>query len=107
MNCWEHKKCGREEGGSNCEEFGICPAYTETRTNGIHNGINGGRCCWVIAGTICGGVVQGTFAQKVLTCMRCDFYGVVLKEEGEDNFIKPTKIYELIKEPATYCTNDK
>ncbi|MGD0283853.1 MAG: two-CW domain-containing protein, partial [Dissulfurispiraceae bacterium] len=27
MNCWEFKKCGREMGGVNIEQLGVCPAY--------------------------------------------------------------------------------
>lgn len=64
MNCWEYKKCGREKGGSKSLELGVCPAYTE----------NAGDACWLVAGTFCGGEVQGTEAQKHHNCMRCDFY---------------------------------
>ncbi len=63
MNCWEFKKCGREKGGAKVAEFGVCPAYP-----------NGGTDCAKIAGTFCGGQVQGSFAQKVANCMQCDFY---------------------------------
>jgi len=62
-NCWEFKKCGREKGGSKVAEMGVCPA------NPAH-----GRDCWMVAGTFCGGKVQGTFAQKKGTCMTCDWY---------------------------------
>jgi hypothetical protein len=50
--------------------------------DGVHNGTNAGRACWVIAGTMCEGQVQGTFAQKYKNCGVCDFYKSVLKEEG-------------------------
>ncbi len=63
MNCWEFKKCGREAGGAKIKELGICPAYP------IH-----GKSCAHIAGTFCGGKVQGTFASKLVNCMQCDFY---------------------------------
>lgn len=63
MNCWEFKKCGREEGGAKIAELGVCPAYP-----------NDGRRCAHIAGTLCGGKVQGCFASKVATCMQCEFY---------------------------------
>ena len=65
-NCWEFKVCGREPGGSKVNEFGVCPAAIDKKVNGIHDGINGGRCCWAVAGTLCGGVVQGTFSKKML-----------------------------------------
>ncbi|WP_446011497.1 two-CW domain-containing protein [Candidatus Electrothrix sp.] len=63
MNCWEYKLCGREKGGVHAEKKGICPAYPD----------NGKRCARV-AGTLCGGKVQGEFVMKLLSCMKCDFY---------------------------------
>ena len=81
-NCWEFKKCGREPGGSKAAEFGACPATLETRTGGVNRGIRGGRACWAIAGTLCGGAVQGTFAAKLPNCRACDFYRKVKTEEG-------------------------
>ncbi len=81
-NCWEHKKCGREEGGKNAKDMGVCPAFTETRLDGVHDGKNGGRACWAVAGTFCKGEVQGTFALKYKDCEKCDFYQTVRQEEG-------------------------
>ena len=81
LNCWEFKKCGREPGGSKVEELGVCPAAIEERTDGIHGGKNGGRVCWAISGTLCGGKVQGTHAMKVGNCLNCEFYQIVQKEE--------------------------
>jgi len=83
-NCWEFMDCEREPGGSKVKELGVCVAATETRLNGIHGGINGGRACWAIAGTLCDGKVQGTFAQKIDDCMDCDFYQLVYEENKED-----------------------
>ncbi len=54
MYCWEFKKCGRQQ---------TCPAYPQQ-----------GNHCARIAGTLCGGKVQGTFAAKLPNCMQCDFY---------------------------------
>ncbi|MCP4613100.1 MAG: hypothetical protein GY845_30775 [Planctomycetes bacterium] len=62
-NCWEAKKCGRIPGGSNVAEFGICPAYP-----------NDGRNCWNVAGTFCGGKIQGSSADKAGGCLVCNFY---------------------------------
>ena len=62
-NCWEIKKCGRIPGGNKVKELGICPAYP-----------NGGKICWRIAGTFCGGEVQGYAAQKLKSCSQCNFY---------------------------------
>ena len=81
-NCWEIKKCGRHEGGEHVHDLGICPATKEKRLHGVHDGENAGRACWVVAGTLCKGEVQGSFAQKYKNCERCDFYQSVRKEEG-------------------------
>jgi hypothetical protein len=80
-NCWDVMKCGRQAGGRNILEFGVCPASTESRLDGIHEGKNAGRACWVVAGTMCHGIPQGTFAQKTRNCGRCPFYLSVRSEE--------------------------
>jgi len=84
VNCWEWKKCGRQEGGARVAELGVYPAASAERINGAHCGLNGGRACWALAGTLCGGQVQGTFAAKLSNCMVCDFYKLVAQEEGAD-----------------------
>lgn len=63
MNCWEYKQCGREKGGINAKKKGVCPAYPDR-----------GKVCARVAGTLCGGKVQGEFVMKLLSCMKCDFY---------------------------------
>jgi hypothetical protein len=83
MNCWEFRQCGRELGGDKTAELGICPAALDTRLNGVHGGKNAGRGCWMVAGTLCNGIVQGTFAQKMKNCTDCDFYNAVRIEEKE------------------------
>jgi len=80
-NCWEFKGCGREPGGKNSSALGVCPATTDDRLNGVHEGKNGGRTCWMIAGTLCGGKVQGTFGMKYKNCEVCDFYQKIREEE--------------------------
>lgn len=81
-NCWECKKCGRQPSGDKVAEFGVCPAATSTEYDGKNGGKNAGRYCWKIAGTFCGGVVQGTFAQKEVNCVVCPFFKKVREEEG-------------------------
>ena len=81
-NCWSFKRCGREPGGKNVQELGICPASVERKLHGIHDGDCAGRACWVVAGTFCGGQSQGTFAQKYHNCEICEFYQMVKEEEG-------------------------
>lgn len=81
INCWEFKKCGRTPGGPKAAELGVCPA-AHTDAGHSNGGSHGGRICWAVAGTLCGGKVQGTFAQKVANCMTCEFYLAVKREEG-------------------------
>ncbi len=81
-NCWESRRCGREPGGPREPELGACPAATEQRLDGVHGGRASGRACWVVAGTLCGGVVAGSFAAKHENCRACSFYDRVLREEG-------------------------
>lgn len=80
-NCWEYKNCGREPGGKRATELGICPVTTHEQLMGAHEGINAGRACWVVAGSLCGGKVQGAYAQKLSNCWRCDFMNKVKQEE--------------------------
>jgi hypothetical protein len=63
LNCWEFKQCGREAGGAKAKELGVCPAYPDH-----------GHSCAKLAGTLCGGRVQGSFAQKLTSCLQCKFY---------------------------------
>jgi len=95
LNCWEFKKCGREEGGAKVSEFGVCPSVTEKRLDGVHGGKNAGRACWVVAGSMCGGKLQGTFAQKYENCQLCDFYQKVKEEEGAGYQLSITLLNKL------------
>lgn len=79
LNCWEFKKCGREPGGAKIEE---CLAAKDSEIDGTNSGKKGGRVCWALAGTLCGGEVQGEFASKMDNCIVCDFYHTVSNEES-------------------------
>ncbi len=81
VNCWEHKNCGRQPGGHKVADLGICPVTTFADLDGAHGGKNAGRACWAIAGSLCGGKIQGTYAQKLHNCWRCDFMNKVKREE--------------------------
>jgi signal transduction histidine kinase len=65
MKCWEFNKCGVDnlDGSVHIK----CPAYP-----------NYGRICWVVAGTFCGGKVNGVIAHKIGDCKKCKFYKRVL-----------------------------
>ena len=56
--CWEYMECGRDVNNEV-----KCPAYPHF-----------GQVCWAVAGTLCSGKVQGTFAQKIDDCRNCRFY---------------------------------
>jgi len=96
QNCWDFKKCGRQPGGAKVSELGVCPVATEVRTNGMNSGRNGGRVCWAIAGSLCGGQVQGSFVSKLGNCMKCEFYQLVGMEEGP-NHQSSKEILEKLK----------
>jgi len=81
-NCWEIKNCGREPGGARAMEMGICTAAVDTISDGRNDGVNAGRYCWRVAGTFCGGKVQGNMADKIMDCVECEFFLQVKEEEG-------------------------
>lgn len=99
LNCWEFKKCGREK-AANGDASGTCPAVHEAKLHQVHGGSQAGRACWVVAGTMCGGVKQGTFAKKYDNCEKCDFYQLVKREEGA-NFQLSVILLRRLKESPT------
>lgn len=99
LNCWEVMKCGRGPGEILSNKLEICPVATEKRLDGEHGGRQAGRACWVVAGTFCGGKVQGTFAKKFNACKTCVFYEKVVEEEGDD-FQKSFTLLKQLKKPA-------
>ncbi len=82
LNCWEYKNCGREPGGSNVTELGVCPAAIEESFDGVNRGENAGRICWFLSRTLCAGIVQGDFESKHKSCFKCPFFDKVRTEEG-------------------------
>jgi len=74
QNCWEFFNCGRQIVGAKVDEMGGCPAATDVALDGLNSGKNGGRICWSVVDTLCGGQVEGTFAQKQRLCLKCDFF---------------------------------
>ena len=81
VNCWEHMRCERQPGGAKTRELGVCPVPTHSEFHGAHGGTNAGRACWLIAGSLCNGSVQGTYAQKLSACWRCEFFNKVKSSE--------------------------
>ena len=96
LNCWEYKKCGRQPQGPHVKELGLCPASVELSLDEVHEGTNAGRACWIVSGTLCKGLIQGTFAQKYTNCEVCDFYRLVRTEEGP-NFVYSSVLLAKVK----------
>jgi CRP-like cAMP-binding protein len=86
--------CGREQGGESSVEYGVCPAAADPSFDGINSGKFGGRICWAVAGTFCGGCTQGSFVDKRPSCLNCDFYQMVQDEEGMSN--RQTKFLQFL-----------
>jgi CRP-like cAMP-binding protein len=82
LNCWEFMNCKRQPGGAEADKDSICIAAADSSYDGINSGENAGRICWAVAGTCCGGEIQGTFAEKRDSCTSCPFYRLVQEEEG-------------------------
>lgn len=111
LNCWEFKKCGREPSGNKVLTRGLCPVALEIAADGIHNGKNGGRCCWVITNSVYEGNT-GAFAWK-----EADNAGnaisISLLRNQKSSFSRPdpvifNKTYEKIMEtfpPHQYLGN--
>lgn len=57
--CWQAKECNQVD----------CPAFGRKHLR-----------CWLIAGTYCGGEIQGRFAQKLGDCSKCDVYSQAVGE---------------------------
>ena len=91
-NCWEVKRCMK------CIKIlrdEACPVCKETKLDGVHGGVNGGRACWTIPHTKCGGSAQGSFGEKFIDCVNCDFYNMVKKEEGDSFQLSATILSKL------------
>ena len=100
LNCWEFQKCGRSPGGAKITEHDVCPAATASSNNGLNRGRNGGRICWAIAGTLCDAKVTGTHAKEKFSCMNCDFFKLVSKEEKIDEYVilTPSQLNKFLAE---------
>lgn len=91
-DCWVIKACGREPGGENVGELGVCPAALPNEYGGVNRGRHAGRFCWAVAGTLCGGEAQGTYAKKLLNCIDCEFLKRVNDDEGHEFVLTPQQI---------------
>jgi hypothetical protein len=96
MNRWEFMRCGRQPGGNKVAQLGVCRAAIASDAHGLNGGLNGGRVCWVVRGTLCGGTVQRTFAAKMSRCTSCEFYKLVKEEEGE-GYLDSASLLKIIR----------
>lgn len=84
QNCWEFKKCGREPGGINSDELGVCPAAMDAGADGFCGGKNGGRACVYIVGTLCEDKIQKSYKEKERVCDECEFHILLKKEHPKE-----------------------
>ncbi len=91
-NCWEFKKCGRELGGANIGEKGVCAAAIPSKFSGTNKGVHGGRFCWAIRDTICDISDQESFQSKLMTCLDCQFFKEVQDQEEENFTLIPLNV---------------
>lgn len=85
LNCWEFKKCGREPGGRNIAQYGICSIPVAVDSDGMNDGKNGGRACWLWRESACGDIMRKCSVEEIRECRECDFYKSV--SETHDNSI--------------------
>ncbi len=81
QNCWEFMKCGKGASRDGRRRKQTCPAALEERLDGVNEGKNAGRSCWVVSGTLGRNGNQGSIAGKIATCGGCDFFNLVMREE--------------------------
>lgn len=96
QNCWEFMGCRKNVSGFTSDEFGVCPAVTCKTLNGVHGGMNGGRVCWMVTGTMCGNKIQGSYQYKAENCIECDFFHQIKNEEGK-KYVQPETLLLLAK----------
>jgi len=82
VNCWEFMKCGKEPREGRVGGNGGCPITGNRELWGRNRGLYAGRSCWKVLGTLCGGTVQTSYAEKMRDCAHCNFFRQVKCEEA-------------------------
>ena len=67
----------------------MCPAAQPSEYDGTNEGTHSGRFCWIVAGTFCGGELQGTCAKKLMSCLECEFLRQVNEDQDRDFILTP------------------
>ena len=88
-NCWEIKNRGKQPGGNKLDGRGICPAAAPGPFDNENGGKHGGRFCWAVPGTLCGGTEQGECEAKLETCLDCEVLKMIQEEEGRRFVLLP------------------
>jgi hypothetical protein len=86
LNCWELKKCKRIDKDElrDDDDLGVCRVYTEKFLDGLNDGKNGGRICWIIDSALCDEkLTTGFIINRNFNCQNCEFYKLVREEQGE------------------------
>ena len=68
LNCWEHKGYGKESSRRNIFAQEACHAAIDERADGIQNGKNGGRYCWVVTPSHRTDVTFWCYTGESVTC---------------------------------------
>jgi hypothetical protein len=85
LNCWDFMGCEFAkflEGEDSKLESGCCPVLLMNEYNGFNNGTYAGRACWLVLNTKCFNSLQRNYNEKFKSCIDCEFYKLVIEEEG-------------------------
>lgn len=94
-------RCGREPGGANADSLGVCHVATESAADGLNEGKNGGRICWIIAENCTEDESSCPHKKNPSSCFGCEFRYKVMLEEGLLNVCKATgRLLEVQKKEA-------
>lgn len=89
-NCWDIKKCGRQQGGENVQTMGTCPAAVSNDFDGVNYGEFGGRFCWAIKDACSGGKPSANRVARLKNCINCMVFKVIQDEEGNGFVMMPS-----------------
>lgn len=82
LNCWDFQGCEHGAGGNGGRPEGqCCRAFREEILDGVNGGLNGGRACWAVAGSLAVDLGACTCRGP---CVRCRFRKTVFQEEAGD-----------------------
>jgi hypothetical protein len=69
-NCWEFNECGRQPGGFNVQDLGVCSTAQAIWCDEVQKTIDSGKYCWSI----------NTGEKLCDSCDVCEYY---IKEKTE------------------------